>query len=130
MNLQTFSTNTPFLHRYAFGAILASATVLSHFNVLAFNKSELNSSSDIKTQFIELDKDHNLKLSHDESYGDWELQPHFNKADFNGDGVLEMSEYLNFKNALQLTIANNSESNIGGGLIVNGIVVKGVIARD
>lgn len=92
---------------------------------MAFSNPDHSSKSEIKTQFMELDTNHDRKLSHDESSRDWQVEPRFNQADFNGDGVLDLAEYVNFKNALQISAGVRSKNSIGNGLVVNGVVIKG-----
>ncbi len=123
--MQKFTTSSSHLHKYAFGAVMASASIFSHFNVMAFSNPDHSSKSEIKTQFMELDTNHDRKLSHDESSRDWQVEPRFNQADFNGDGVLDLAEYVNFKNALQISAGVRSKNSIGNGLVVNGVVIKG-----
>ncbi len=122
--MQKFRPGNSLLHKYAFGAVMASASIFSHFNVMAFSSSGQTSKAGMEAQFMELDSNHDRMLSHDESSRDWEISPKFNKADFNGDGVLELSEYLNFKNALQISSGIRSKDSVGNGLVINGLVIK------
>ena len=122
--MQKFKPSNSSLHKYAFGAVMASASIFSHFNVLAFSNSDHASKTEIEAMFMELDTNHDHKLSHDESSRDWEIEPKFNKADFNGDGVLELSEYLNFKNAMQISSGVRDKNSVGSGLVINGSVIK------
>ncbi len=123
--MQKFSSSSSHLHKYAFGAVMASASIFSHFNVMAYSNNDQSSKSEFKAQFMELDTNQDRKLSHDESSRDWQIEPKFNQADFNGDGVLELSEYVNFKNALQISAGVREKNTVGNGLVINGIVVKG-----
>lgn len=119
------SDNNFLLHKRAFAALLASAAVFSHFNVMAYGVSESPAHALAVYQFMDLDVDHDNKLSKEEAVRDWDISASFKKADFNGDGVLALSEYTNFKAALNNTKNIHRAQAASNGLVINGLVIKG-----
>jgi len=113
------------LHKHAFAALMASTAVFSHFSAMAYDKSESPAHALVVYQFMDLDTDHDNKLSKAEAMRDWDISANFSKADFNSDGLLALNEYTNFKSALKN--AKNARHVLapGNGLVINSKVVAG-----
>lgn len=116
--------NNSLLHKHAFAALLASAAVFSHFNAMAYGVSDSPAHSLAVYQFMDLDADHDNKLSKAEAIRDWDVSASFNKADFNGDGLLALNEYTNFKAALKNAKNARNAQAPGNGLVINNLVIK------
>jgi len=117
--------NNSLVHKHAFAALMASTAVFSHFSAMAYDKSESPSHALVVYQFLDLDTDHDNKLSKTEAMRDWDISANFKKADFNNDGLLALNEYTNFKAALKNAKNARHAQAPGNGLVVNNRVVTG-----
>ena len=122
--MHNFTHHTFLIHKRAFAALMACAAIFSHFSALADNTPASTSNSLVVYQFMDLDTNHDNQLSIAEAVRDWDISANFKKADFDGNGVLALTEYTNFKTALKNT-RNAHHAAAGNGLVINGLIVKG-----